>query len=211
MCHPVILWYGCDHLTLTQLKCPLDVLNMEHISDELILACSGNACCLCALPMIPNIQELKSNWLSSSKVAKFFNVETDDRNIEKFIILFFEMGHHVQCEEHAALRLDVATTSRSPPASESGTPAPEPAVEPTQVPSPRSPVAKVWSWVFWALTLKTNSSTAEQAWSFCFSKQTTSEHPEKQSLDLKAVWDYDHISDSDSDSDSGTSYKSSRR
>ncbi|ODM21930.1 hypothetical protein SI65_02774 [Aspergillus cristatus] len=142
MRHPTILWYGCDHLTLTQLKCPLDVLNMEHTFDEITLACSGDSCCLCTLPAIPNIQELKNNWLSASKVAKFFKVEADDKNMEDLITLFFEMGHHVQCEEYAALRLDGATASRSPPASESGTPIPEPAIEPTQVPSPRSPVAK---------------------------------------------------------------------
>lgn len=145
MCHPTILWYGCDHLTLTQFKCPLDVLNTEHTFDELTLAYSGDACCLCALPAIPNRQELRNNWLSGSKVAKFFKVEADDANMESFITLFFEKEHHVQCEEYAALRLDGATASRSPPASESGTPAPEPAAEPTQIPSPRSPAAKVWS------------------------------------------------------------------
>ena len=145
MCHPTILWYGCDHLTLTQLKCPLDVLNMEHTFDDFTLACSGDACCLCSLTAIPNIQELRNNWLSGSKVAKFFKVGADDVNMESFITLFFEKRHHVQCGEYAALGLDGATASRSPPASESGTPAPEPAVEPTQVPSPRSPIAKVWS------------------------------------------------------------------
>lgn len=72
-------------------------------------------------------------------------MEADDANMESFITLFFEKEHHVQCEEYAALRLDGATASRSPPASESGTPAPEPAAEPTQIPSPRSPAAKVWS------------------------------------------------------------------
>lgn len=70
-------------------------------------------------------------------------MEADDKNMEDLITLFFEMGHHVQCGEYAALTLDGATASRSPPASESGTPVPEPVIEPTQVPSPRSPVAKV--------------------------------------------------------------------